>query len=378
MTKLHELFDQEGQSPWIDNLSRDWLEDGHLAHLIDLGVRGVTSNPTIFAKSISTGASYDEAMRRLLPDHAVEETYWELVVEDIRRALEVLAPLHATSDGGDGFVSLEVSPALAHDTAATTASAAALHQRIHAPNLLVKIPATLEGLPAIEDTIAAGHSVNVTLIFSLERYDAVIDAYLSGLERLAASRGPGADLSDVASVASFFVSRVDTEVDHRLERRAADGALDADQVHELRGRAAIAQTKLAYQLFLDRFTGPRWEALATAGARRQRPLWASTSTKDPSYPDLYYVDELIGPDSVNTMPDVTLDAFLDHGTVRRTVTEDVAGARAALDRLAEAGIDLHDVSSVLEAEGVASFAKSFDELLQRMQAKAAELGHPGR
>ena len=377
-TKLHELFDQEGQSPWIDNLSRDWLENGHLAHLVELGVRGVTSNPTIFAKSISTGVSYDEAMRRLLPDHAVEETYWELVVEDIQRALEVLAPVHAASDGRDGFVSLEVSPALAHDTAATTTSAAALHQRIEAPNLLVKIPATVEGLPAIEETIAAGHSVNVTLIFSLERYDAVIEAYQTGLERLAASRGPGADLSDVASVASFFVSRVDTEVDHRLERRAADGALDPAQLHQLRGHAAIAQTKLAYQLFLDRFTGPRWEALAAAGARRQRPLWASTSTKDPSYPDLYYVDELIGPDSVNTMPDVTLDAFLDHGTVRQTVTEDVAGARAALDRLADAGIDLHDVSSVLEVEGVASFAKSFDELLQRMQAKAVELGHPGR
>ncbi|MGH9104120.1 MAG: transaldolase [Acidimicrobiales bacterium] len=375
MTKLHELFETGGQSPWIDNLTRSWVEaGGHLAELAGQGVRGVTSNPTIFAKSIESGDEYDDAMSELLGEMSVEDTYWELVVGDIQRALGVLRPLYDSSGGGDGFVSLEVAPSLARDTAGTAKAARELHERIAAPNLLVKIPATAEGLGAIQSSIAAGRSINVTLIFSLERYDEVIDAYISGLEELAATRDEGASLSDVASVASFFVSRVDTEVDRRLEGLASGSALPGGTtLEELRGKAAIAQAQLAYQLFLDRFSGARWEALASRGARPQRPLWASTSTKNPAYPDLCYVDNLIGPDSVNTMPDATLAAFMDHGTPRRTIDADPAAARSALDRLAEAGIDMADVARVLEEEGVASFGRSFDELIDRMHRKAGAL-----
>jgi transaldolase len=376
MTRLHELFERQGQSPWIDNLSRGWLTSGHLAELRDAGVRGVTSNPTIFAHSISQGADYDRALNQLLRDHSVEDAYWELVVEDIRGALEVFAPVHSASGGTDGFVSVEVSPSLAHDAEGTYAALSHLHERIAAPNLFVKVPATVEGVEAIRRAVAAGRSINVTLIFSLERYDAVIDAYISGLEELAARRGPEGTLGDVHGVASFFVSRVDTEVDRRLEQMAHDGTLPKGvELGDLVGRAAVAQAKLAYELFRSRFSGPRWEALAARGAVRQRPLWASTSTKNPAYPDLLYVDSLIGPDTVNTMPDATLDAFLDHGTVARTVDQDLDGARAHLARLVEVGVDMADVTRRLEDEGVASFAKSFDELLARMQEKANALGN---
>ncbi len=374
MTTLQDLFDNQGQSPWIDNLTRSWLSNGHLSKLIDQGIRGITSNPAIFAKSIQTGPEYDEALDSLLGSMGVEEAYWELVTEDINGALDAFAPLYESSNGGDGFVSLEVAPSLARDAEGTLASAKHLHSKIAKPNLLVKIPATIEGVEAIREAISEGLSINVTLIFSIERYEAVMEAYISGLETLAASRGPGADLSDVASVASFFVSRVDTEVDRRLETLAAQGALgDGESVESLRGQAANAQAKLAYQAFLERFSGPRWQALAERGARVQRPLWASTSTKNPSYPDLLYVDNLIGPDSVNTMPDATVDAFLDHGSVARTVDTDVAQAKAHLDRLAEAGIDMADVSRQLEEEGVAAFAKAFDELIAKMSEKANAL-----
>lgn len=378
MTKLHELFDQEGQSPWIDNLTRSWLTNGHLQGLIDRGIRGVTSNPTIFAKSIQTGAEYDAAFDDLLGRMGVEEAYWEMVVEDIRGALEIFRPLYESSNGGDGFVSLEVSPALAHDAAGTLAATRHLHGLIAKQNLLVKIPATVEGVEAIRTAIGEGHSINVTLIFSLDRYDAVIEAYIAGLETLAESRGEGADLSDVASVASFFVSRVDTEVDRRLETLAADGALGGASLEEIRGKAANAQAVLAYKLFQERFSGERWERLAARGARVQRPLWASTSTKNPTYPDLLYVDNLIGPDTVNTMPDPTVEAFADHGTVARTVDADFGAAKAHLDRLASIGIDLGDVARVLEEEGVASFSKSFDELLASMAEKANALSSQGK
>jgi transaldolase len=370
MTTLNDLYDQQGQSPWLDNLRRDWLEDGTLAGLVDKGIRGITSNPTIFAKAISGQNTYDQEFGQLIKTKSVVDAYWDLVVDDIVAALTLLRPVYDASDGGDGFVSVEVAPSLAHDTEGTTVAARNLHQRIDRPNVLVKIPATPECVPSIQQMISEGRSINVTLIFSLTRYGEVIEAYLSGLEALAASGTD--DLSRVASVASFFISRVDTEVDRRLEA-AASGAADPDALLGLRGRAAVAQGRLAYQLFTERFTGPRWEALRAKGARVQRPLWASTSTKNPAYPDLAYVDSLIGPDTVNTMPDGTIDDFLDHGTVARTVDTGLDDARALIADLAAVGIDMEEVAEVLESEGVSSFAKSFDELVQSLTDKANAL-----
>jgi transaldolase len=372
MTKLHELFDQQGQSPWIDNLKRSFLTSGRLAELADQGVRGVTSNPTIFAKAIEGGDDYDDQYRSLCGRMAVDEAYWELVIDDITNALAVLRSLYDSSGGTDGFVSLEVAPGLAHDTDASIEAARSLHRRIESPNLFVKIPATAEGVPAIRQMISEGRNINVTLIFSIERYREVIEAYISGLEALAATNG--ADLSRVASVASFFVSRVDTEVDRRLEALADQlGGNRAETALALRGKAAVAQAKVAYQLFEERFSGARWEALADKGAHVQRPLWASTSTKNPQYADLAYVNSLIGPHTVNTMPDATLEDFLDHGEVARTVDAAPDQARKVLDDLAGLGIDMADVAQRLEDEGVAAFSKSFDELLQKLQDKANAL-----
>ncbi|MDA8290972.1 MAG: transaldolase [Actinomycetota bacterium] len=374
MTRVHDLFDVGGQSPWVDDLKRSYLEPGGLDALVELGVRGLTSNPTILAKSIEAGHDYDEQFADVVSGGtSVDDAYWELVLHDATGALGIFRPLYDASSGGDGFVSVEVSPALAHDTAGTTEAARALSMRVAAPNLLVKIPATVEGLPAIEEMVAEARSVNVTLIFSLERYAAVIDAYERGLARLVAS---GGDPSRVASVASFFVSRVDTEVDRRLEAiaAAAPGTARAGRALGLRGSAAVAQARLAYALFRARLSSPPLAALVAAGARAQRPLWASTSTKNPSYPDLLYVDSLVGPDTVNTMPPATIDAFADHGVVARTVDHDVEGARATIDGLAEVGVDLGEVTAQLEVEGVASFAKSFEELLGTLHQKAATLG----
>lgn len=373
-TRLHDLYATGGQSPWIDDLKRSYVSAGGLQKLIDVGIRGVTSNPTIMAHAIKGGSDYDEQFADLIADNpSVIDAYWELVLFDVIGALKLFRPLHDASQGGDGFVSIEVAPSLAHETAATIEAAKSLHERINEPNALVKIPATIEGVPAIEEMIATGHSINVTLIFSLERYEAVIEAYLHGLERLAAA---GGDLSTVASVASFFVSRVDTEVDGRLEAIIASeaGSARAVRAGELRGRAAIAQARLAYGIFLERFSSPRFAALAAKGARTQRPLFASTSTKNPAYPDLYYVEGLIAPDSVDTMPDATVDAFLDHGKVARTADHDLPGAQAALDGLGEIGIDLETVSAKLEGDGVASFAASFDDLIVSLQDKASALG----
>jgi transaldolase len=293
----------------------------------------------------------------------VEQAFWEMAISDVTGALEILHPLYEQSGAGDGFVSLEVSPRLAYDTEGTIKDARAFHEKIAMPNLLVKIPATEAGVPAIRQMISEGRNINVTLIFSLERYDAVIEAYISGLEELGRT---GGDVSRVHSVASFFVSRVDTEVDRRLE------ASGTDKLASLRGKAAVAQAKLAYKLFQDRFAGARWQALKDKGAHVQRPLWASTSTKNPAYPDLLYVDSLIGPHTVNTMPDATAAAFKDHGVVARTVDQDVDQAQADLDALHTAGIDMNDVSRLLEEEGVASFSKSYDELLQALEDKANE------
>jgi transaldolase len=361
VTRLHELFDAQGQSPWIDNVTRPGILEGGLQKLVDDGIRGVTSNPTIFQKAMTGSDAYDDQFRSLLDRMSVEQAFWEMAIDDVTDACAILRPVYDSSGGTDGFVSLEVSPVLAGDTAASIDSARDLHERIHLPNLFVKIPATAAGVPAIETMISEGRNINVTLIFSLSRYDEVIEAYLSGLEKLAAG---GRDLGETHSVASFFVSRVDTEVDRRLQ---GPGGRNAG----LAGKAAVAQAKLAYRLFRQRFSGPRWEALAARGAHVQRPLWASTSTKNPAYPDLLYVDNLIGPDTVNTMPDATVAAFIDHGTVARTVDQGVDQADADLDRLMEAGIDMADVARVLEDEGVASFVKSYEELLQSLHDKAS-------
>ncbi len=362
MTKLHDLYYDQGQSPWLDNLRRAWITDGELAGWVERGVRGVTSNPTIFQKAIAGSDEYDDQFRALVRDGAsAVDAYWDMVIADIGDALRLLRPVHDESAGVDGFVSLEVAPELARDGDATVAAARDLHARIAEPNLFVKVPATAPGVEAVRSLIAEGHSINVTLIFGLDRYDEVMEAYMAGLE---ACEG---DLSRVASVASFFVSRVDTEVDRRLEAIGTEAAL------ALRGRAAVAQAQLAYARFLDRFQGPRWQALAARGARVQRPLWASTSTKNPAYPDTLYVDTLVGPDTVNTMPEATLAAFDDHGTVARTVDADPDAAARTLDAIAEVGVDLDDVSRVLEDQGVAAFAKSFDELVASLEAKAEAL-----
>jgi transaldolase len=363
--RLHELC-AVGQSPWLDNLRRGWLTSGELARWVEGGIRGLTSNPSIFQKAISSGADYDEQFGDLVAGGtAVPDAYWQLVTADIEGALALLRPVYESSDGVDGFVSVEVAPDLARDSAGTEAAARHLHTTIDEPNLFVKIPGTAEGLAPIQAMIAEGRSINVTLIFSLDRYAEVMEAYVAGLE---AHEG---DLSRIASVASFFVSRVDTEVDRRLDEIGTDAAL------ALRGQAAVAQAQVAYQRFRETFRGPRWEALAARGARVQRPLWASTSTKNPAYPDTLYVDTLIGPDSVNTMPEDTIDAFLDHGTVARTIDADPAAAQATLDALGDVGVDLDDVGRVLEEQGVAAFAKSFDELIGALDVKAAELGAAG-
>lgn len=362
MTKLHDLFDRHGQSPWLDNLRREWITSGELAHWVERGVRGVTSNPTIFQKAIAGADTYDDQFGQLIGDGvSVDDAYWTMVTTDIADALRILRPVHDASGGVDGYVSLEVAPDLARDRDRTTASARALHARIDQPNLFVKVPATAEGVDAVRTLVGEGHSINVTLIFGLDRYAEVMEAYIAGLESY------DGDLSTVSGVASFFVSRVDTEVDQRLEAIGTDAAL------ALRGTTAVAQAQAAYGMFLSTFTGPRWQALAERGARVQRPLWASTSTKNPAYSDTLYVDPLIGPDSVNTMPEATLEAFDDHGTLARTVDVDLDAARRTLDDVSTAGVDLDDVARVLEDQGVASFAKSFDELMSSLAVKAEDL-----
>jgi transaldolase len=365
MTKLQRLYAEQGQSPWLDNLTRRYLRDGTLARMVADGIRGVTANPTIFARAIEGSADYDEQFTSLTPAGvSVEDAYWELVIADITAALAVLRPVYDAADGTDGFVSVEVAPELARDTHATIAAARALHQRIDEPNLFVKIPATAQGIPAIEAMVAEGRSINITLIFSLARYAEVIEAYLRGLETFAAG---GGDPSTVHSVASFFVSRVDTEVDRRLEAIGTDAALG------LRGRAAVAQAKLAYTLFRQQFAGERWQRLSDLGAHRQRPLWASTSTKNPAYPDTLYIDELIGPDTVNTLPESAINAFEDHGRVARTLDTGAEEAAEVMRRLAAVGIDMDDVGLTLEDNGVAGFHKSFQHMLAGLDVKARQL-----
>lgn len=362
MPSLIRLYEEHGQSPWLDNLTRPSLQDGTMAGLIARGVRGVTANPTIVARAIESSDAYDHQLDVLVAaGHTLEAAYWDLVITDVVAVLEMLRPTYDASEGADGFVSIEVAPDLANDTRATVSAARDLHERIGAPNLLVKIPATTAGVPAIAAMVAEGRSINVTLIFSLARYRQVLEAYLSGLEALARR---GGDLSTVRGVASFFVSRVDTEVDRRLEEIGTDEAL------ALRGRAAIAQAKLAYQLFREAHTGPRWRRLADRGARVQRPLWASTSTKNPHYADTRYVDGLIGPDTVNTLPESTLRAFEDHGTLTRMIDVGVEAAELVMHTLARTGVDMGGVGRTLEREGIAGFQASFSHVLGTLEPKA--------
>lgn len=354
---LHELSGQ-GQSVWVDSLSRDMVHRGELARLVaEDGVTGVTSNPAIFQKALAQGEAYDAQLASLPAGTSAKEAFVALAVKDIQDACDVLAPVHAATGGADGFVSLEVDPTFAYDTEATAAEAARLAKEVGRANLMVKIPATLPGLPAIEDAIAAGRSINVTLIFSLERYVKVAECYIRGLQRLAAD---GGDLSKVASVASFFVSRVDTEADARLAEAGA-GALG--------GKLAVANAKLAYAEYQRLFGSAAWAELAARGARPQRPLWASTSVKNPAYKDTLYVDELIGPDTVNTMPEETIVAFRDHGVAARTIDADLGSARAAFADVAAAGVSYDDVVTVLEQEGVQKFADAFTALLKGIEAK---------
>ncbi|BAN02943.1 transaldolase [Ilumatobacter coccineus] len=363
--RLVDLYNEQGQSAWLDNLKRDYITSGKLVDIRDSGVRGLTSNPSIFQKAIQGSSDYDEQFREIAADGgSTIDDYWSLVIRDIHGACDVFSKVYDHSDGVDGYVSVEVAPDLAHDGPGTEAAARELHERINRRNLMVKIPGTEAGLAPIEQMIAEGRSINVTLIFSLPRYEKVIEAYISGLEQFATD--PDADLSQVASVASFFISRVDVEVDKRLEANGSDEAL------ALRGKAAVAQGQLAYKLFLDKFSGERWEKLAARGARVQRPLWASTSTKNDAYPDTLYVDELIGPDTVNTLPDATLDAFADHGTLARTVDADFAAAEAIWAALPGVGVDMDDVADQLEREGVSSFQAAFDELIEALEAKASD------
>jgi transaldolase len=358
MTSLHELA-ALGQSVWIDYLSRPFVQRGELSELAADGVVGVTSNPTIFQAAIAEGDSYDDQIRELIPTESEpKEIFLALARDDIRAACDVLRPAFDASSGQDGRVSLEVDPNLAHDTQATIEEAARLSALVDRPNLFVKIPATREGLPAIEETIAAGIAVNVTLIFSLERHREVAEAYLRGLRRLIDA---GGDPSPVASVASFFVSRVDTEADRRLDEI---GGYD-----ELKGTLAIANAKLAYETYDEVFSGTDWDELAAKGATPQRCLWASTSTKNPAYRDVLYVEELIGPDTVNTMPRETVAAFIDHGRAERTLDRDIDGARRVFELFAEAGVDYDDVVETLEREGVEKFAKSFQALFSDLETK---------
>lgn len=363
-TPLHQLAEL-GQSVWIDYLSRDLLRSGGLDRMMsDDAVVGVTSNPTIFQKAIADSREYDEQLREALADtDDAKEIFIRLAARDVGDACDALRGVYDSASSAahrDGFVSIEVDPGFAYDTEATTAEAERLHALIDRPNLLVKIPATKPGLPAIEDMIAAGKSINVTLIFSLHRYTEVAEAYLRGLERLVAD---GGNPADVASVASFFVSRVDTETDRRLDEIGGH--------EDLKGRLAVANAKLAYQQYKVLFSGERWAFLASKGARSQRCLWASTSTKNPAYSDVLYVEELIGAETVNTLPEETIRAFQDHGRRRRSLEENVDDARRLLERIDSVGVDYDDVTATLERQGVDAFAASFSKLLDGIRSAAA-------
>jgi transaldolase len=372
--RIKQLFREEGQSAWQDDISRDMLNEGSIRTAIEeTGIRGLTSNPTIFEKAIAAGSAYDEEigglLERDLDAHAIFET---VAVRDIQGATDLFRTIYESSEGGDGFVSIEVSPLAARDPAVTTADARRLWSAVDRPNLMVKIPGTVEAVPIIQQMLTEGININITLLFSVAAYERVARAYISAL---AARQAAGQPIDRIASVASFFVSRVDTLVDKLLDEKiAATG--DATQMgwlQSLKGKAAIANAKIAYQSFERLFSGAEWDSLAAAGADVQRPLWASTSVKNPAFPDTMYVDELIGRHTVNTMPRPTIAAFLDHGTVARTIDKDLSGAYKTMEDLAAAGIDIDAVTTQLEDEGIASFAKSYDSLLAGVAAKRSQL-----
>lgn len=362
MGKPLQELSELGQSVWIDSLSRASIRGGHLQGLIDdYAVVGATSNPTIFQTAMASGNAYDEQLRELA-DRDASDAFWALAVRDIKDACDVFRPVFEETGGRDGYVSLEVDPTLAYETLQTYREAIDLHETVDRPNLLVKIPATQPGLAAIEDVIAKGRSINVTLIFSLGRYAEVAESYIRGLERLIAA---GGDPGKVASVASFFVSRIDTEADRRLDEI---GGHD-----ELKGKLAIANARLAYEHYKAAFAGPRWEYLAGKGGTPQRVLWASTSTKNPAYADTLYVEELIGEDTVNTMPEQTVKAYQDHGDPRSRLERDLEQAHALFDELAAAGVSYDELTNTCEREGVAKFSASFTDLLDGLRGKQASL-----
>ena len=357
MTKLHDLAGL-GQAVWLDYIRRSMLDSGELASLVEQGVRGVTSNPTIFDKAISGSADYDQQLSRLASQaESPKEIYEALAIDDICRAADILRPVYVESETIDGYVSLEVDPLLAYDTEGTVGEARRLFETVDRPNIFIKVPATPAGVPAIETLISEGINVNVTLIFSLAQYEAIADAYIAGLEQRVAQ---GEGVSTVASVASFFVSRVDAKVDPVLEKMGH---------RELQGKIAVANAKMGYARFKEMFGNERWRRLESCGAQVQRCLWGSTSTKNPSYPDTLYVDELIGQDTVNTMPPQTLEAVLDHGRTEPTVESDLDRARAWLEQLDALGIYLNAVTQRLQHEGVSKFIDSFKSLLNSVEKK---------
>ena len=361
MSKLHELFEL-GQSVWYDNMSRALLDSGEMQALIDDGVVGVTSNPSIFEKAIAQSSDYDDAIRELVQaGKSTNDIYEALALEDIGEAADLLRSVYDKTNSGDGYVSLEVNPKLAHDTEGTIAEARRLFNALNRPNIMIKVPATPEGIPAIKTLTADGLNINITLIFSLSSYEDVMNAYISGLEQRLAV---GQDISKIHSVASFFVSRVDTAVDNALEEVGNEN---------LQGKIAVANAKIAYARFQQVFGHDRWQAVAEKGGNAQRPLWASTSTKNPNYPDTLYVDNLIGSNTVNTMPPATIDAFKDHGTLAQTLTEGVEDAAGQLDALAQAGVDLDQVTDQLQIDGVNAFAKSFESLMESIADKRAAI-----
>lgn len=363
---LHQLH-AAGQSIWLDFINRDMLDDGELARRIaEDDLTGMTSNPSIFEKALAEGTSYDSQLGELGADVSAAEAFEILSTDDVRRACDLFRPVHDATGGKDGFVSLEVSPGMAHDTEGTISEAHRLWARVDRPNVMIKVPGTVEGTEAIRRLTADGVNVNITLLFAIDAHRQVIDAYMSGLEERAAAGKP---LDHIASVASFFVSRVDTKVDRQLEAIVAAGGEKQELARSLLGQVAIANAKLAYRLFTSSFAGARWEALSARGAQLQRPLWASTSTKNPAYSDVLYIEQLIGPHTVNTIPPATIEAFRDHGKVARTIDQDVDGAVRTLAQLESLGVSLDSVTDELLKEGVASFAKSFATLLTGLDRK---------
>lgn len=362
--RIRQLLD-EGQSVWQDDISRDMIRSGEIRRVIDTGIRGLTSNPSIFEKAIAAGTAYDDDVARLVAKGKDAAQIFEAVaVDDIRATCDLFRPVYDQSGGEDGFVSIEVSPGAARDAERTREEARSLWAQVDRPNLMVKIPGTMEGAPVIREMLVEGININITLLFSIESYAQVAEAYV---EALAERHAAGKPIDRIASVASFFVSRVDTLVDKLLDQKIAETG-DQD-LAALKGKAAVANAKLAYERFGEIFSGSRWEKLAAAGARVQRPLWASTSVKNPAYRDVLYVEELIGPYTVNTMPRATIQAFIDHGVVARTVDQDLPAARQAMAALAAAGIDMAAVTDQLEHEGIATFVKAFDALLAGVESK---------